>query len=89
MTGKVDSRPDVSATTRSWSPSTSTRAHAQGCNFEIPLWRFGLSDHASIAVEDLLTGHRFAWTGKAQHVWLDPDHNPYAVWRLIPPGLPS
>lgn len=62
---------------------------AQGCHFEVPLWRFGLDDHASIAVEDLTTGHRFAWTGKTQHVWLDPHHNPYAIWRLVPPGLPS
>ena len=62
---------------------------AQGTQFEVPLWRLGLDDHASLAVEDLLTGNRFAWTGKIQHVWLDPQHNPYAVWRLVPPGLPS
>jgi starch synthase (maltosyl-transferring) len=62
---------------------------AQGCHFEIPLWRLGLSDNASVAVEDLVTGHRFAWTGKTQHVWLDPHHNPYAIWRIVPPGLPS
>lgn len=62
--------------------------HAQGCHFEVPFWRFGLGDHATIAVEDLIAGHRFAWTGKIQHVWLDPHHNPYAVWRLVPPGLP-
>ncbi|MFO1074055.1 MAG: maltotransferase domain-containing protein [Geminicoccaceae bacterium] len=64
-------------------------AHAQGTQFEVPLWRFGLDDAAGIAVEDLLTGSRFAWTGKIQHVRLDPQHNPYAIWRLIPPGLPS
>jgi starch synthase (maltosyl-transferring) len=62
---------------------------AQSCNFEVPLWRFGLGDNASIAVEDLMTGHRFTWTGKVQHVWLDPHHNPFAVWRLVPPGLPA
>jgi starch synthase (maltosyl-transferring) len=63
--------------------------HAQGCQFEVPLWHFGLGDQASIGVEDLIGGHRFVWTGKIQHVWLDPHHNPYAVWRLIPPGLPA
>ncbi len=63
--------------------------HPQSCNFEVPLWRFGLADDASIMAEDLLGGHRFAWSGKIQHVWLDPHHNPYAIWRLIPPGLPS
>ena len=26
---------------------------AHGCNFEVPLWRFGLADHATIAAEDL------------------------------------
>jgi starch synthase (maltosyl-transferring) len=62
--------------------------HAQGCQFEVPFWRFGLDDHATVAVEDLIAGHRFAWTGKIQHVWLDPHHNPYAIWRLVPPGLP-
>ena len=66
MTGQVDSRGRIVSTPDNailvavnLDPRT-----AQGCNFEIPLWRFGLSDNASIAVEDLLTGHRFAWTGK-------------------------
>ncbi|MGD9511310.1 MAG: alpha-1,4-glucan--maltose-1-phosphate maltosyltransferase, partial [Geminicoccaceae bacterium] len=63
--------------------------HAQGCHFEVPLWRFGLGDSASIQAEDLLGGGRFTWTGKVQHIWLDPQHNPYAIWRLVPPGLPS
>ncbi len=36
-----------------------------------------------------LSGSRFVWTGKVQHVWLDPQHNPYAIWRLVPPGLPA
>ena len=61
--------------------------HAQGCHFEVPLWYFGLDDNATIEVEDLLRPHRFHWSGKTQHVWLDPYHNPVAVWRLIPPGM--
>ncbi|MCB1883036.1 MAG: DUF3416 domain-containing protein [Geminicoccaceae bacterium] len=61
--------------------------NAQGCHFEVPLWRFGLADDATIGVEDLLSRQRFSWTGKAQHVWLDPHRNPVAVWRLIPPGI--
>jgi len=56
------------------------RAH--GAHFEVPLWEFGLDDSASIEVEDVLSGQRFTWTGKVQHMWLDPDENPYAVWRL-------
>ncbi|TVQ34726.1 MAG: alpha-1,4-glucan--maltose-1-phosphate maltosyltransferase [Geminicoccaceae bacterium] len=60
---------------------------AQGCQFEVPLWQFGLHDDASIDVEDLVTGARFTWHGKVQHLWLDPRERPYAIWRLVPPGL--
>ncbi|MFW5833477.1 MAG: maltotransferase domain-containing protein [Pseudomonadota bacterium] len=60
---------------------------AQGCQFEVPLWKFGLADDASIDVEDLVTGARFTWNGKVQHLWLDPRERPYAIWRLVPPGL--
>jgi starch synthase (maltosyl-transferring) len=58
----------------------------QAAHFEVPLWRYGLPDHSSIGVEDLVTGARFTWTGKVQHVELDPTVRPYAIWRLIPPG---
>jgi starch synthase (maltosyl-transferring) len=58
----------------------------QGAHFEVPLWEFDLPDHASIEVVDLIRGARFWWTGKVQHMWLDPKDRPYAVWRLIPPG---
>ncbi len=60
--------------------------NAQGADFEVPLWEFGLPDDAAIDAEDLVTGHRFTWHGKIQHVWLDPQHNPYAIWRLLPQG---
>ena len=30
--------------------------NSQGGHFEVPLWEFGLADHASIDVEDLVTG---------------------------------
>jgi len=59
---------------------------AQGAHFEVPLWEFGLDDSASIEAEDLLTGHRFSWTGKVQHMRLDPNNNPYMAWRLFRPG---
>lgn len=59
---------------------------AQGADFEVPLWEFSLPDDASIEVEDMVTGHRFTWHGKIQHIHLDPFYKPYAVWRLIPPG---
>jgi starch synthase (maltosyl-transferring) len=54
----------------------------QGCHFEVPLWEFGLPDEASIDVEDLVTGNRFTWTGKIQHMLLEPSLRPYAIWRL-------
>jgi starch synthase (maltosyl-transferring) len=58
--------------------------HAQGANFEVPLWEFGLPDEASIEVEDLVSGAHFVWRGKVQHMWLDPKEQPYAIWRLNP-----
>jgi starch synthase (maltosyl-transferring) len=59
--------------------------HAHECDFELPLWQFGLHDEASIAVEDLAAGHRFEWHGKTQHIRLDPSQ-PYRIWRLSLPG---
>jgi starch synthase (maltosyl-transferring) len=60
--------------------------NARGCHFEIPLWEFGLSDHASVQAEELLTGQSYPWYGKRQHIWLDPRRNPAAIWRITPPG---
>jgi starch synthase (maltosyl-transferring) len=54
----------------------------QGAHFEVPLREFGLPDEASIGVEDLLSGRSFRWQGKVQHMWLDPQERPYAIWRL-------
>lgn len=55
--------------------------HPQEADFEIPLWEFGLGDDDSVAVEDLLEGHAFRWTGKTQHLRLTPER-PYAIWRI-------
>ena len=63
--------------------------HGQAASFEVPLWELGLPDWADIAVEDLLTGQRFTWHGKTQQMWLDPQINPCAIWRIVPPGLPA
>ncbi|MDY0881626.1 maltotransferase domain-containing protein [Dongia soli] len=60
--------------------------HMQSANFEVPLWEFGLADDAAIDVEDLLTGKSFRWQGKIQHMALDPQINPCAIWRLSPVG---
>ena len=58
----------------------------QGAPFEVPLWEFGLGDEASIEAEDMVSRHRFTWTGKVQHMLLDPGENPYMIWRLYKPG---
>jgi starch synthase (maltosyl-transferring) len=58
--------------------------HVQEAVFEIPLWEWRLPDHGSLAVEDLMRGHRFVWTGKLQRVRLDPADLPFAVWRIAP-----
>ncbi|MGD8475769.1 MAG: alpha-1,4-glucan--maltose-1-phosphate maltosyltransferase [Burkholderiales bacterium] len=53
-----------------------------GADFEVPLWEFGLPDEAAIDVEDLITGRQFTWSGKIQHMLLDPAARPYAIWKL-------
>ncbi len=58
--------------------------HIQEATFELPLWTFGLPDHASISVTDLVTDRSTVWTGKLQTVRLDPAYLPYAIWRIAP-----
>ena len=58
--------------------------HVQEAVFEIPLWEWRLPDHGSLAVEDLMRGHRFVWTGKLQRVRLNPADLPFAIWRIAP-----
>ena len=53
--------------------------------FEVPLWEFGLPDHARIGVRDLVGGSRFDWHGKDHRLALDPETRPYAIWQLDPP----
>ncbi|WP_181700497.1 alpha-1,4-glucan--maltose-1-phosphate maltosyltransferase [Chthonobacter albigriseus] len=54
----------------------------QEADVEIPLWSFGIPDHGSLPVEDLMRGHRFAWTGKHQRLRLDPHELPFSIWRV-------
>ncbi len=60
--------------------------HAHEADFEVPLWEWGLSDSASLIVEDLMHGGQFAWHGKMQHLRLDPAALPFAIWRVAPAG---
>ncbi len=56
----------------------------QECDIEVPLWFWGLPDTASVAVTDLMTDRDFTWTGKVQHIRLDPAVLPFAIWRVRP-----
>ena len=58
--------------------------NVQEADFEIPLWKWGLTDAASLEAEDLLTDTRVVWHGKLQHMRLDPHTQPYAIWRVRP-----
>jgi starch synthase (maltosyl-transferring) len=57
--------------------------NAQECIYEVPLWEFGLPDHASIKAEDLLLGISFTLHGKTHSIRLDPHERPVVIWRLI------
>jgi starch synthase (maltosyl-transferring) len=56
----------------------------QECDIEVPLWLWGLSDSAGVAVDDLMGGGSFTWQGKVQHIRLDPATMPLAIWRIRP-----
>jgi starch synthase (maltosyl-transferring) len=66
----------------------------QGASIEVPLWRWGLTDNASVEVEDLWTAQQFTWYGKRQFVHLDRAR-PFAIWRVLapagsaPPAVPT
>ena len=47
---------------------------------------FGLPDHATVAVRDLMRDATFTWTGKYQRVRLDPAGLPFAIWQIALPG---
>lgn len=56
--------------------------NTQTSTVELPLWKFGLHDGATLELEDLLEGgRRFSLTGKYQTLTLDPER-PYSVWRV-------
>jgi starch synthase (maltosyl-transferring) len=56
----------------------------QEASFEVPLWEFGMPDHGSVTFEDLMHETRGQWTGKLQHIRLDPAYLPFAIWRIAP-----
>ncbi len=56
--------------------------HEQHGEIEIPLHGFGLGDDSRVQAEDLLTDRRFSWIGRTQPISLNPDRNPYGIWRI-------
>ncbi|SDB15994.1 maltotransferase domain-containing protein [Belnapia rosea] len=60
--------------------------HVQQASVELPLWEWGLPDHAALEAEDLMRGHRFTWQGKMQQIRLDPGELPFGIWRVRPAG---
>ncbi|ROQ01058.1 starch synthase (maltosyl-transferring) [Stella humosa] len=55
------------------------------CGYELPLWEWGLPDHGSLAVHDLMTDRPSLLTGKRQRIRLDPAERPFTIWRIAPP----
>jgi starch synthase (maltosyl-transferring) len=54
---------------------------AQETPFEFPFWLWQVGETAAFEAEDLLTGERQTWRGKAQYVRLSADR-PYVIWRI-------
>ncbi|MFJ4292596.1 maltotransferase domain-containing protein [Cupriavidus sp. NPDC089707] len=63
--------------------------NAHEADLELPLWEWGLSDHARVAVHDLMRGQRFELQGKHQRIRLDPAQLPFAVWHVRPLDRPA
>jgi starch synthase (maltosyl-transferring) len=58
--------------------------NTQEGGIELPLWEFGLPDNGSVIVEDLMTDRSFVWSGKNQFIRLDPNAQPFVVFRIRP-----
>jgi len=56
----------------------------QTADVEVPLWEWGLGDHAALIVDDLLRGGSDVWVGKYRTIRLDPGTLPYGIWRARP-----
>jgi starch synthase (maltosyl-transferring) len=57
----------------------------QETSYELPLWKWGLPDHATVLVDDLIAESSATWRGKYHTLRLDPNSLPYAIWRIRPP----
>ncbi|PMS37257.1 starch synthase (maltosyl-transferring) [Trinickia symbiotica] len=64
----------------------------QEADIDLPwqtLDRWRMHDWDALAVTDLMSGARSEWRGRRQHIRLEPDTRPFAIWRIAPAaGLP-
>jgi starch synthase (maltosyl-transferring) len=58
--------------------------NTQEATIEIPLWEWNLPDDGSIIAHDLMRDTVATWSGKLQHIRLDPGDLPFALWRVSP-----
>ena len=49
--------------------------------WEFPFWEWQVGEAAAFVADNVLTGERATWRGKAQFVRLEPSQ-PYAIWRV-------
>jgi starch synthase (maltosyl-transferring) len=54
---------------------------SQEADIEVPLWKFGLSDHDSLRAQDLMREREHIFSGKHQRLRLGPEL-PFAIWRV-------
>jgi starch synthase (maltosyl-transferring) len=57
--------------------------HTQDATVHVPLEEFGLQEGQPFEIEDLLTGERFPWNGRANFVRLVPGKTPGHVLRVV------
>ncbi|MBE7212268.1 MAG: alpha-1,4-glucan--maltose-1-phosphate maltosyltransferase [Gluconacetobacter diazotrophicus] len=57
--------------------------NVQDAAIELPLWKWGLPDQASLRMEDLMSGTPFTFQGRDQRLRLTPEV-PFIVWRATP-----
>ena len=57
--------------------------HVQTATIDVPLWKWGLPDQGTLAIDDLVGGNGFALSGRNHSITLTPDR-PYLIWRAAP-----
>ncbi len=56
--------------------------NTQAAHIEMPLWELGIPENQPYKLDDLLLGHSWTWAGVRQHLNLDPNINPVAIFRI-------